>query len=91
MAESGNESGNESGDECLVVSLCASPPSLPFCVCVCVCMHVGVQIFCHHCTCFEGALKYKDNKMERVCQTCYETLKQQGKVTLSFGHPPSHI
>lgn len=63
-------------------------PSVSLCLCLPLSVCVPVQVFCHHCTNFEGVLHYKENKMERVCQTCYETLKQQGDPSLL---PPASL
>lgn len=44
--------------------------ALPFLL---ICM-LHCQIYCAACSSYLAALKYQDNKMDRVCQSCFERL-----------------
>ena len=50
---------------------------------------VVFQIFCSECSSYLVPLPYKNNKMCRVCQTCYGQLTSDGERETGFNHTDS--
>ena len=39
-----------------------------------VSLHLSLQIFCSDCSSYLAPLRYKSDKLGRVCQSCYESI-----------------